>query len=493
VTVLAFDLGASSGKAVIGQFNGDQLEVKEIHRFLNEPVGAGNHLYWDILRLYHEIEQGLLKSKQFGFNHLESIGIDSWAVDFGFLDKHGELLGNPYHYRDHQCDGMINKLSEFIPLRNIYNKTGIQFIPINTINQLLALKINHSQALEVAESMLMIPDLIRYFLTGEKTGEKTNASTTQLLNAFTSEWDYELIDQLKLPSKMFLETVYPGHTVGRLRQSVSEKLNLPHVSVVTVGEHDTASAVAAVPTIDNDFAYLSCGTWSLLGTELDQPILEERAFEWNFTNELGVNKRYRFLKNIMGLWILQECMREWGRQGHPINYNDMDKLINGAKPLKSFIDPDHDMFLNPFHMPNQIIKYCEMTGQPVPETNGEIIRCVLESLALKYRFVLERTEELSGKTFLGLHMVGGGIKNRALCQFTSNAIKRPVWAGPSEATAIGNIIVQYIASQKIRNLTEGREIVKKSFEVREYVHENETLWEEAYGKFLNYLRNVSDN
>jgi rhamnulokinase len=488
VSVIAFDLGASNGKTLVGHFDGEKLTYEEIYRFSNDPVQVGKHLHWDILRLYWEVEQGLIKAKNSVGRSIKSLGIDTWAVDFGLLDKNGELLGNPYHYRDHQNDGIIDKVFEVIGPDELYQKTGIQFMPINTIYQLFALKSRNAQVLEAAQDFLMIPDLLRYFLTGEKVGEQTNASTTQLVDALSRKWDYSIIKLLHLPDHIFPETVSPGTYVGNLRSSVSERIGLSGLPVYTVGEHDTASAVAAVPSLNKHFAYLSCGTWSLLGTELDQPILNKQARDWNFTNEYGVNHTFRLLKNIMGLWLLQECMRVWKREGEGITFDQMHHLVKAAKPFKCFIDPDEVRFLNPAHMPEQIRQYCRETRQSVPETKGEIIRTILESLALKYRYVLERTERLTGKHFDCLHMVGGGINNTILCQFTANAIKRPVVAGPTEATAIGNILVQYIALGEIKDMTEGRKIIRSSFSVKEYEPIDASLWEESYDRFIQFIK-----
>lgn len=485
--VLACDLGASSGRAMVGRFDGSHLQVEEIHRFSNDPVQVGDRLYWDILRIYWEVERSFIKARQAGHGDVASFGIDSWAVDFGLLDKNGELLGNPFHYRDRRTDGVMEKVLEIVPREEIYRRTGIQFMPINTINQLYALKLESPHVLEQAAQLLMIPDLLRYFLTGEKLGEKTNASTTQLFHVVDGTWDEYILDKLALPKHIFPVTADSGEKAGYLRKSIQDKVGLGALPVYTVGEHDTASAVVAVPSMEKDFVYLSCGTWSLLGTEIGEPILTDEAREWNLTNERGVNKTYRFLKNIMGLWLLQECMRVWEREGECISYDELDILVDGAKPLVSFIDPDHEMFLKPRDMPSQIQHFCREANQPVPQNKGEMIRCILESLALKYRYVLEQIERLTNKTFYGLYMVGGGIKNKTLCQYTANAIGRPVWAGPVEATALGNMLVQYIALGKISNIREAREIVRRSFQIEEYVPEATSLWNEAYERFLKVI------
>jgi rhamnulokinase len=483
VSVLAFDLGASGGKALIGELTDSKLVTTEIHRFSNDPVQVGDHLYWDILRIFHEIKQGLIKSRLQGFNELEGIAIDSWAVDFGLLGENGQLLGNPHHYRDHHTEGMMEKVRSIISDQELFSRTGIQFLPFNTIYQLYAMQRDPNSILKHADCLLMIPDLLRYFLTGEKVSEFTNASTTQLLNAATYSWDKDLIQQLGIPNQIFAKVIQPGMVVGCLLPSVSKELSIPKIPVIAVGEHDTACAVVAVPTEEQNFAYLSCGTWSLMGTEVDQPVLTQQALDLNFTNEGGIDHTFRLLKNIMGLWILQECKRAWEKEGKSITYAEMVVEAETAEPFKALIDPDDSMFLNPPNMPSQIRQYCQNTDQPVPQELGEYVRCVIESLALKYRYVFEKTEELSNKKFNGLHMVGGGIQNQLLCQFTANALGKQVWAGPIEASAIGNIVTQFITLGKIKNLTEARKIIKESFPIQTYEPQNVDEWKQVYNQF----------
>ncbi|MBW5446850.1 rhamnulokinase [Cohnella sp. CFH 77786] len=481
---LAFDLGASSGRALLGRLTDRRIETEEVHRFPNDPVQVGDRLHWDILRLYHELKQGLLKTKHLGIVP-DSLGIDSWAVDFGFVGPDGGLLGNPFHYRDRHTDGMMEKLFAEIPAETLFARTGIQFLPFNSIFQLYALKKAGSPLLEQARHFLMIPDLLRYFLTGEKWSEFSNATTTQLYNPLTGGWDGELLGRLGLPASWFAQVLQPGSPAGVLRASVREELDLGAIPVIAVAEHDTGSAVAAVPALDRDFAYLSCGTWSLLGTEIDRPVIDERARRLNFTNEGGVSGTYRLLKNIMGLWILQESRREWARQGADYSFPELVRLAGEAKPLAAFIEPDAPLFLHPGDMPARIRQYCAQTGQRPPEEPGEIVRCILESLALKYRYVLELTESLSGRTFGGLHMVGGGIHNELLCRWTSNAIGKPVWAGPAEGSAIGNLAVQWIAGGHFRDMAEARRVIRESFPVKDYEPEAAEVWTEAYGRFLH--------
>lgn len=486
VNALAFDLGASSGRAVVGQFAGERLTIVDTHRFPNDPVYVHRHMYWDILRLFHEIKQGLIETRLQGFvgeAGIQSLGIDTWGVDFGFIGVHGELLGNPYHYRDAQTLGMLDEVSQHIPRAEIFARTGIQFMPINTIYQLYALKKAGTPLLAQAETFLMIPELLRYFLTGERISEWTIASTTQLCNPYTHTWDRRLIEQLGLPPQIFLELVLPGTHAGQLLPAVCEEVGLPAIPVIAVAEHDTGSAVVAVPAEDEEFAYLSCGTWSLIGTEIAQPIVNEQALAFNITNEGGINGTTRLLKNVTGLWLVQECRRAWRNEGKHISYEDESVLIEQATPFLAFINPDDPMFANPLHMPRQIQLYCQETGQPVPESVGAILRCIIESLALRYRLVLERIETLTHKEFAGLHVVGGGAQHSILCQCTANALARPVWAGPQEATALGNLLMQYIALGHMRDIQHARQVVRNSFPIKTYTPLNTDIWQQAYTAF----------
>jgi rhamnulokinase len=488
VNVLAFDLGASSGRAVLGKLEGETLSMKEIHRFPNDPVQVGNHLHWDILRLWHELKQGLIKTRQQSPGEVQSLGIDSWAVDFGLLASNGELLGNPYHYRDNQTGGIMQEVWQEVTRAEIFQRTGIQFLPFNTIYQLYALKKAGSPLLEKAETLLLIPELLRYWLTGQKLSEWTNASTTQLFSAGPPVWDSALIQRLQLPARLFAPTVAPGTITGQLLHSVGAEVNLGALPVIAVGEHDTASAVAAVPAGDEPFAYLSCGTWSLIGTEVKSPVLGERALEFNVTNERGVANTFRLLKNVTGLWLTQECHRAWQKAGQPIAYTEEAGLVEAVPAFRSFIDPDHAMFGSPSDMPTQVQAYCRQTGQAVPGSPGELLRCIYESLALKYRLVLEQIEELSEQRFTTLHMVGGGIQNKWLCQATANATGRTVQAGPQEASAIGNLLIQYMALGLFENLAQARSVVRKSFQPQAYYPESAQEWDKAYQAFRQVIK-----
>ncbi|WP_308635081.1 rhamnulokinase [Paenibacillus silvisoli] len=482
-SILAYDLGASSGRALLGRLNNRTIEVEELHRFGNDPVAVGDRLHWDVLRLFHEMKQALLKAKHAGGGMPASLAIDSWAVDFGLIGRGGELLGNPYHYRDHHTDGVMERLRERLTTEMIFGRTGIQFLPFNTIYQLAALREANSPLLEGAERFLMIPDLLRYFLTGDMHNEFSNATTTQLYNPLEGGWDRGLLEAIGVKPSLFGDVVQPGARVGQIRPSLVEELGIGAIPVYAAAEHDTGSAVVAVPALERDFAYLSCGTWSLMGTEVDRPVMGELAQELNFTNEGGAYGTYRLLKNIMGLWVLQESRRAWERAGQSYSFPELVAMAEKAPAFGALIEPDDPMFLHAGDMPSRIRQYCVSTGQTPPETPGEIVRCILESLALKYRYVLELTERLSGKSFSGLHMVGGGIQNALLCQWSANAIGKPVWAGPVEGSALGNLVVQWIAQGELSDIWEARKVIRDSFPVFVYEPRERQTWEEAYGKF----------
>jgi len=488
---LAFDLGASGGRAVVGSLEQDgRLTVAEVHRFENIPVRAAGRLHWDILRLLHEVKLGIRAARRTS-GELGSIGVDSWAVDFGLIGRHGELLGNPYHYRDEGHAGAMEEVTALLGRDRIFAWTGIQFLPFNTVYQLYALRKRAPFLLEQAESLLMIPDLLRYFLTGRKATEFTNATTTQLFNPTARQWEKRILQALDLPERLLLDPVEPGTPAGELTADVRDELGVGPVPVIAVGEHDTASAVAAVPAETPDFAYLICGTWSLLGTELAAPVLTDACLRWNYTNEGGVFGTFRLLKNIMGLWLLQECRRTWENQGYSWSYSELVRMAESEPPLRSLVDPDDVRFLAPGDMPERIRRFCAETGQPVPETPGAVVRTVLESLALAYRRTLERTEALAGKRFDRLHMTGGGIHNELLCRMTAAAVGKPVLAGPAEASAIGNLLVQFIARGALRDLREARAVVRASFECRVYEPRQAWAdgpdaddWEKAYARFV---------
>ena len=478
---LAFDFGASSGRAMLAKFDGEKITLEEKHRFSNDPVLANGGFYWDALRLFHEIKQGILKCANSGDADIDGIGIDTWGVDYALLDKNDKILENPYHYRDTRTDGMYEKAFEIVPKEEIFNETGIAFNWFNTLYQLLASKLSDDTSLKNAKTLLFMPDLFNFLLTGVKKNEYTIASTSQMFDSKNHKWSTKLLDKMGIPSDIFPEMIYPGNLIGTIRPELAEELGVSEIPVFAVASHDTGSAVASVPVVDkDDFIYISSGTWSLMGVELKEPNITKDALEYNFTNEGGVDKTIRFLKNIMGLWLIQESKRQWEREGEVLSFNDLEQQANAATPFESFIDPDYPAFQTPGNMPKRIREYCKMTGQKVPETKGEIIRCIAQSLAFKYRYTVEGMEAVTGKKYSIINIVGGGIKDKMICSFTANATKRTVHAGPVEATSIGNVMVQAIACGAIKDLAEARKVVKNSFDIAEYVPADSDAWDKAY-------------
>lgn len=486
---LAFDFGASSGRAMLATFDGKKIELEEKHRFSNDPVTVNGGMYWDVLRLFHEIKQGILKCANSGDRDIDCIGIDTWGVDYGLLDKNDMLLGNPHHYRDTRTDGMYEKAFSIVPKEEIFKDTGIAFNWFNTIYQLLSEKLSGSTALKEAKTLLFMPDLFNFFLTGEKRCEYTVASTSQMFDSEKYEWSEDLLSKMGIPSDIFPKIIYPGEQVGVLKKELAEELGVGQIPVMAVASHDTGSAVASVPVTDTkDFVYISSGTWSLMGVELDNPIISDKSLKYNFTNEGGVNKTVRFLKNIMGLWLIQESRRQWDREGVLLSFDELEKQANEAAPFASLIDPDYEAFQTPGNMPEKIRDYCRMTNQQVPETRGEIVRCIAQSLAFKYRQTVENMEDVTGRKYSVINIVGGGIKDKMICRFTANATGRVVEAGPVEATSMGNIIVQAMAVGAIKDLKEGREIIKNSFDIARYEPRDKEEWDNAYIKWCEIIK-----
>ena len=485
LNVLGIDLGASSGRAMLGTLEGKKLTIREIHRFLNEPVTLCGRFVWDMPRLFHEIKQALLKLSKSG-ETVDAIGIDTWGVDFGLLDKNGHLLSLPVHYRDARTNGIPEKVRAIIPDEELFARTGIAFNSFNTLYQLYAMKEEGDPALESAQDLLFLPDLLAYFLTGKKGTEYTIASTSQLLDPFKRDWDRELMEKLGIPAHIFGEVKLPGTVRGTLLPEIAKECGVAEIPVIAIGGHDTASAVAAVPAQEKDFAYISSGTWSLLGAEVQKPLCTESVMKANYTNEGGVDGSIRLLKNIMGLWIIQECKREWDRRGSETSFGELVELSMQAPAFKAILDVDDACFLAPGDMPARIQAYCAKSGQPVPEGKGEISRVIYESLALKYRWAIERLEEdMLKKPIEALHIVGGGSKNALLNRFTAEAIKRPVIAGPDEGTIIGNLLVQAQALGAISGIRELREVVENSFPTKTFLPETDgKAWDEAYQRYL---------
>jgi len=484
--ILAFDFGASSGRAILGNLKNDKLELIEVHRFSNDPVMFGAHLQWDILKLCHEIKQGILKCKISGIN-IESIGVDTWGVDFGLLDENGELISNPYHYRDERTKGMMEKCFEYIPKEELFRRTGLQFEGYNSIYQLLSMAESKSSILKIAHTLLFMPDLFNYMLTGKRFTEFTEFTTSQLYNYEEKSKDEYVIDKLNIPNDIFAPIIMPGAEVGFVKESICKELGIKPIKVIAVGGHDTASAVAAIPSIEDNPVFISSGTWSLLGMENDEQIINDKVYKYNFTNEGGTNNKVLLMKNIMGLWIIQECKREWEKEGINLGFGEIVKMAKAQKSGVSFIDPDNELFYEPGNMPSKIKEYCKNTNQNVPESIGEIIRCVEESLALKYRWAIEKLEEITNKKINTIHVIGGGIQDKLLCELTASATGRKVIAGPVEATAIGNLIIQAQTLGKIKDQKHGRQIIKNSFDIEEYLPLNSSEWDENYLKYIKIL------
>lgn len=483
--VLAFDFGASSGRAIIGCFDGDKITLEEVHRFSNDPVSVGGTVYWDVLRLFYEIKQGIIKAKIAG--GFDSIGIDTWGVDFGLIDSEGKLMENPVHYRDARTVGLVDEAFKTMPKEKLYGITGIQFMELNTLFQLISLKKYRPWMLERAEKMLFMPDLFGYMLTGKMCAEYSIASTSQLIDLDKKTWSKEILDTFGIKESVFAPLVQPGTVLGELSKEVCEECGVDPVPVISVCGHDTQSAITSVPCEDGDFAFLSSGTWSLFGTELDKPIVNETSMNINITNEGGFDGSTGFLKNIIGLWLIQESRRQWKREGKEYSYADLEKLALAAGPFKCFIDPDAPEFVPHGNIPERVREFCRKTGQYVPETVGEIMRCIYESLAMKYRLTFEKLRECTERDYPVIHVIGGGTKDGLLCQMTANSCDRTVKAGPIEATVMGNVAVQLMSDGSVENIGQARKIVADSSELKTFEPKDTDKWAGAYEDFLKII------
>lgn len=486
---LAFDLGASSGRAILGTISDNRLSLKEIHRFDNQMVEINGSFFWNIFNLFGELKTGLKKCiHEFGVQP-ESVGVDTWGVDIALLDRNGMIVGLPYAYRDPRTDNAMEEFFKIIPKKELYLMTGIQFMQFNTLFQLYAYKRDHSPQLEITTDILFIPDALGYLFSGVKKNEFSIASTSQFLKPGKLEYDQRLFDAIDFDINLMQELVLPGTILGNLKTEIQKETGSASVPVVAVAAHDTASAIASVPATGRNWAYISSGTWSLMGIECDQPLISEEIQKLNFTNEGGVEGTTRFLKNIMGLWLLQECRRTWAAE-HNYSWPEMVEMSVKAEPFKCMIDPDAREFLNPGDMPAAITTFCLNSGQPAPDTHGQIIRTIFESLALKYRSTLDSIRAVSPTPIEKIHIIGGGANNELLCQYTSNATNLPVYAGPTEATAIGNIMMQAKALGAVSSLTEIRQMVFESFDTKILSPQDSEIWNVQYQKFKEILVNV---
>jgi len=489
---LAVDLGASSGRHLAGLLEGGELRLEEVYRFENGGVDLGGTLCWDLPRLWTDIRSGLRAAGDRWGGQIEGVGVDTWGVDFGLLGRGDQLLGNPVHYRDARTNGIFEKAFALVPRDEVFRHTGLQFMQFNTLFQLLAMRLEESALLEMAEHLLMMPDLFHWLLTGVKCNEMTIASTTQFYNPASGLWARELLEAFELPTNLLGQIVQPGTVLGPLRPSLVEESGLSDAKVILPGTHDTASAVMAVPAQSKpgespDWCYISLGTWALMGIESARPVINETVARLNFTNEGGVGGTIRLLKNITGMWLLQECRRVWNQGGKDWGWEDLGALSAAAEPRRSLIDPDATDFLAPDNMPEAICGFCRRTSQPVPADEGAVLRCSLDSLALKFRHVLGMCEELAGRRIETIHVVGGGTRNRQLCQAAADACGRRVVAGPVEATAIGNVMMQAVATGEVGSIAEARDVIRRSFPVEQYEPRDTAAWDEAYGRFTSLL------
>lgn len=480
---LAFDLGAESGRLMLGRLESGHLELTEVHRFPNRMVNISGGLHWAVHALFREMKSGLRLCAEKYTRTPASIGIDTWGVDFGLLDEQDELVDLPFAYRDPRTRGAIEEFTRLISRERLYELTGIQIISINTLFQLYSMVRDSSAQLARAEHLLFMPDLFNYFLTGKRQSEFTFATTSQLLNPRTRDWDKEILAALGVSTSVMQDVRMPGTDIGPLLDSLCAETGLESTLVRAVGSHDTASAVAAIPATDSNFAYISSGTWSLMGFESSEPVITALAQEYNFSNEGAMDGAFRVLKNITGLWLLQECRRCWSHQGRALTYEELVQQAEQAEPFRTVLNPDDSSFVNPDNMPEAIAEYCRACGERAPETTGQFVRSILESLALAYRHTLSQIREIRAAGVERIHVIGGGSQNDLLCQMTADATSLPVLAGPKEATAIGNILVQAMAAGEVKGMTDLRRIVRESFPPKLYAPRVDPRWDGAYERF----------
>ena len=488
---LAIDLGAESGRVLAGEYDGSAITLNVVHSFPNGPISLNGSIHWNTAGLFQQILEGLAKAQAEYGSSLQSIGVDSWGLDYGHLDTAGNLLGMPYHYRDSRTVPMFEKLFSEISREECYARTGIQPLLINTLFQLMAEREADQSCLNESDQLLFTPDLINFWLTGKKGNEITMASTSQMLNQKTRDWDYDLLGRLGIPNQMLGELWEPGHRVGEVLGASKEKIRCGDLPVYTVGSHDTASAVAGVPAgSGGDFVYLSSGTWSLMGVEIDHPLCDQESDQLGFTNEFGVSRDIRYLKNISGLWIVQECRRHWQSGGDDFDYNQLTSMAREARPFSAILDVDDPVFSTIGKMPEKIAERCTHSGQVAPQSKNEIVRSSLEGLALKYREVLENLRRKTGKSLQQLHIVGGGTQNELLNQMTADSTGCEVLTGPIEATGVGNVVVQMMAQGEVTSLADARELISLSFEPKRYEPNQSNQWKDAYATMLEIRKST---
>ncbi|MBN1148263.1 MAG: rhamnulokinase [Anaerolineales bacterium] len=478
--LLAFDLGAESGRAMVGHFDDERLTLEEIYRFANHPVRVGEHLYTDVLNLWAEMQTGLQKAVARSETGLTSVGVDTWGVDFALLDGQEHLLGNPFHYRDPQTRGTIARALEKVSFEEIYSQTGNQLMEFNTLFQLLALQRSAHPNLEAARSLLMLPDLLNFWLSGQKASELTIASTSQCFNLRQRSWATDLLARLDLPTNIFQAIVPSGTVIGQLHAWLAAQSGCEPIPVIAPACHDTGSAVAAIPVTSPHFMYISSGTWSLVGVELEQPLINAATLAANLANEGGVGERVRLLKIVPGMWLLQQCRSEWSHLGRSYSYDELTALGASAPLFGPLLVVNDEYFIAPGDMPARIQEFCRRTGQPAPQTEGQIVRSILESLALEYRACLDGLEALLDRPLDVIHIIGGGSRNRLLNQLTADVARRPVVAGPVEATVAGNLLAQAMGVGRLSSLEELRQVMRRSFEPQVFEPQPDDRWDEAY-------------
>jgi len=486
-TFLAFDLGATSGRSILATLSGGKLELKELTRFPNAILPVNGKSYWNIYGLYESLKEGLRAAAAQKVK-IDAIGIDTWGVDFVYVGKDGSFLGCPRAYRDPYTDGMPEEFFKLVPRKEVYDLTGIQIMNFNSLYQLFAAKREGGSAIEAADKILFMPDALSYMLTGKMVCEYTIASTSQILNPRTKKFDEKLLRTAGVEPSIMPEIINPGVVIGPLTDQLAEESGLGKVPVVAVAGHDTGSAIAAIPAENERFAYLSSGTWSLMGIEVIDPIISETSFEMNFTNEGGVDGTTRFLKNITGMWLLEQCRKEWGKEGVSYSYPTIVEMASTSEGFKYLVDPDDPSFANPVSMSKAISDYCLATGQSAPANHSDFIRCIFDSLALKYHDVLTKLQNVAPFQIDKLHIIGGGAQNNLLNQFTANAIGKPVVAGPSEATAIGNVMMQAKALGAVSDLSDMRKVIRNSVTPLVFMPQDAEAWEMAYKKFMTIIK-----